>query len=290
MGGKFLLFPQDGLVRVTSPFGMRNGSKHLGVDLASDNKGIDWNLAAADAAVTRVAFQASGAGHWLEARVDFPIDGKPAFVRYYHLKEAPRFYDRTGKPVIKAGDKIKQGEKIGIEGNTGHSFGAHLHFELRLGGNLPQHAVDPVPYLWIPKALPIDKGQLTHIQFKKVKFVEDFKEGKEMIMIKKGDNGVNVTNAQNIFIALGYPLGGYGADGKFGEITDAVTKKFQGDNKLNVDGIIGPETWKQMTKKVSDKAVLSDKAKNLAKQIIALQYVYRERYFAQWAERPFFCE
>ena len=38
---------------------------------------------------------------------------------------------------------VEKGQIIGYEGNTGNSFGAHLHFEVRVGGA----AVSPAPYL-----------------------------------------------------------------------------------------------------------------------------------------------
>ncbi|MCA1640350.1 MAG: peptidoglycan DD-metalloendopeptidase family protein, partial [Acidobacteria bacterium] len=50
--------------------------------------------------------------------------------RYFHLT-------RDGA-LVKIGDKIKQGQLIGLSGNTGQSAGPHLHFDVQqCGPNLP---------------------------------------------------------------------------------------------------------------------------------------------------------
>jgi peptidase M23-like protein len=43
---------------------------------------------------------------------------------------------RQGSVVVKAGDRVKQGNVIGHEGNSGDSFGPHLHYQLQAGPEL----------------------------------------------------------------------------------------------------------------------------------------------------------
>lgn len=53
---------------------------------------------------------------------------------------------------------------------------------------------------------------------------------------------------QEILIAKGYSCGDAGADGDFGDGTLAAVKKFQTDNGLDADGIIGVDTIALLTK------------------------------------------
>ena len=49
----------------------------------------------------------------------------------------------TGSSPLNAGDPIKVGDFIGLVGDTGNSYGAHLHLEIRVGGA----PIDPFPFL-----------------------------------------------------------------------------------------------------------------------------------------------
>ena len=66
--------------------------------------------------------------------------------------------------------------------------------------------------------------------------------------IKLGSKGADVKKAQQLLIAKGYSCGSAGADGDFGAATYNAVKKFQADNGLEADGIVGAKTWAALLK------------------------------------------
>ena len=64
--------------------------------------------------------------------------------------------------------------------------------------------------------------------------------------LRKGDKNGEVKDLQKLLIAHGYDLGKYGADGSFGDKTEAAVKKFQKDNQLVIDGVVGKKTWSKL--------------------------------------------
>ena len=52
-------------------------------------------------------------------------------------------YAHFSKIAVKEGQKVSQGQTVGYGGSTGYATGTHLHFEVRLNGNV----VDPLGYL-----------------------------------------------------------------------------------------------------------------------------------------------
>ena len=66
--------------------------------------------------------------------------------------------------------------------------------------------------------------------------------------IELGSKGSDVKKAQQLLIANGYSCGVAGADGDFGAGTYNAVKKFQADNGLEADGIVGANTWSALLK------------------------------------------
>ena len=113
---------EKGDIRLTSVYGWRivNGQRdfHRGLDLVGSGNVIA--AAAGRVAVsTMITDRANPTWQWGNyVRVD---DDAGRRFYYCHLKS--RF--------VKAGQEIRAGDHIGQIGNTGYSFGAHLHFEVR---------------------------------------------------------------------------------------------------------------------------------------------------------------
>lgn len=64
--------------------------------------------------------------------------------------------------------------------------------------------------------------------------------------LRRGDKGEYVTLLQTQLDRKGYDIGKSGIDGIFGKATEAAVKKFQTDNGLTADGIVGKKTWEAL--------------------------------------------
>lgn len=69
--------------------------------------------------------------------------------------------------------------------------------------------------------------------------------------VRQGDRGIVVRVLQQILVSNGYSLTSKpkirgGIDGVFGSRTGAAVKKFQRDEQLVVDGVVGPQTWSRL--------------------------------------------
>lgn len=128
---------KQGTYTVSSGYGPRWGTIHAGLDFAAP---IGTPIyAAADGVVVegRERYNVGGFGSWIWLDCQEAV-GKD-FI-YGHVKHSGI--------LVRAGDRVRAGQQIGVVGNEGQSTGPHLHFEVwgspgRLGG---AHQ-DPAPYL-----------------------------------------------------------------------------------------------------------------------------------------------
>ena len=78
--------------------------------------------------------------------------------------------------------------------------------------------------------------------------------------LKNGCEGEDVRQLQSGLIRLGYDLGRWGADGDFGDATEAAVRAFQRNQGLSVDGIAGPKTIAALEKALVNAEKAGDKA------------------------------
>jgi murein DD-endopeptidase MepM/ murein hydrolase activator NlpD len=121
--------------KVTSRFGLRSDPKngkdafHSGVDMRGHTG--EKVIATADGVVTKALWN-GGYGKYIE------IDhGNGYTTKFGHLS----------KLLVKRGDKVTRGQKIGTVGNTGRSTGPHLHYEI----SLYDKPVNPAKFMYTKK-------------------------------------------------------------------------------------------------------------------------------------------
>lgn len=112
---------------VTSEWGGRWGRMHEGMDFGA---GTGTPIYASDGG--KVIKANYWSGHGLCVEIDH---GNGVITRYSHCSAVH----------VNIGDLVYQGQHIANVGNTGHSFGSHLHFEVRVNGTSqnPRNYVNP---------------------------------------------------------------------------------------------------------------------------------------------------
>jgi murein DD-endopeptidase MepM/ murein hydrolase activator NlpD len=122
-GSGALIWPVSG--PVVSGYGMRWGRLHAGVDIAVP---AGTAIRAADSGTVVLMGWTGGYGN---------------YTCIQHTSSMSTCYAHQSSYATSSGASVSQGDVIGYVGCTGHCFGDHLHFEVRINGS----PVDPMGYL-----------------------------------------------------------------------------------------------------------------------------------------------
>lgn len=114
------------------------------------HNGIDYRTRFLDSPLGKRYIVAALEGIVREVRWD--IKGYGIHVRIDHPDGGLTIYGHLTKPYVEKGQSVKQGERIGLSGNSGFSSAPHLHFEYRPQGwetskNGYAGAINPLPLL-----------------------------------------------------------------------------------------------------------------------------------------------
>jgi murein DD-endopeptidase MepM/ murein hydrolase activator NlpD len=122
-GSGNFIWPVNG--PVVSPFGMRWGRLHAGIDIAVP---------------TGTPIRAAGSG---QVAIAGWMGGYGNYTCIQHGGGVATCYGHQSSIGVSVGQSVTQGQLIGASGCTGHCFGPHVHFEVRVNGT----PVDPMGYL-----------------------------------------------------------------------------------------------------------------------------------------------
>ncbi|MFM7813118.1 MAG: peptidoglycan DD-metalloendopeptidase family protein [Flavobacteriales bacterium] len=143
------VYPTPGVL--TSPFGPRWGRMHYGLDI---------DLETGDA--VSAAFEGM-------VRISQHHDSYGNVVVIRHNNGLETLYAHLSERSVYPGDHVEAGDIIGLGGNTGRSYGSHLHFEIRFLGEAidPSYVVDPHKRKLKMSEFVLDKGHFKHVNVDK---------------------------------------------------------------------------------------------------------------------------
>lgn len=156
---------------VTSGFGPRWRRQHCGIDI---------DLETGDS--VRSAFEGT-----VRIARKSPSFGNVVMIR--HKNGLETIYAHLSKLEVVPGQHVESGDLIGLGGNTGHSFGSHLHFEVRYKGYPfdPSKIISFEDFCLSAKEITITKETFDYLNRKK-NFASSKGGRTKYYKVRKGDN------------------------------------------------------------------------------------------------------
>lgn len=171
-----------------------------GVDVVKAPGTIDYITAHSDGTVIKIMTGMTN------MEQDSEHMGYGNYVMILHKNNVVTLYAHLQTVMVKIGANVKAGDSIGIMGNTGRSFGDHLHFELRRYYETPQfkslHDVrkyewlDPTPYLNASIPFPIPATPIKPVENRYKVKVGDVQKGAYTSL----DNAIKYADSINGYV------------------------------------------------------------------------------------------
>lgn len=145
--GELFVFPTPEISRLTSHFGPRRRRFHYGVDLAMPT---GEPIYAAFDGVVRFSKYNRSYGN---------------LIVIHHSNGLETYYAHLSKRHVTPGTQVRAGDIIGLCGNTGRSYGSHLHFEIRYEGNAmnPENVIDCTTRTLLSPTLTLTKDSFRKV-------------------------------------------------------------------------------------------------------------------------------
>lgn len=266
--------------RITSPYGVRNGVMHNGVDIGWTKPESENNIYAN--CKGNVIQTVKGKGNTYGTS----DHGYGNYVLVRHDNGFTSLYAHLDKVYVSNGQTVDENTIVGVMGNTGYSAGRHLHFEVKNNQGIK---IDPTPYL--SKAISDTSSQPVPSQNSTVKTIQQtlnaryntnlvvdgifgpatkkgLVKGLQTELNRQFNKGLVVdgifgpaTKNACVIVRLGHSgnitwliqamlnIKGYGTnglDGIFGSGTQNAVRQYQKDCRITSDGIVGPQTFEKL--------------------------------------------
>lgn len=125
--------------RVTSGYRLPDRPDHNGLDIVGDDsKDVLCPVSGTVKSSTIIMDKSNSTWEWGN------------YVRVDDAQGNRLFFCHLDSRAVSVGQKVNPGDRLGVMGNTGYSFGAHTHFEVRKSDG--RTTLDPAAYLGIPNA------------------------------------------------------------------------------------------------------------------------------------------
>ena len=125
--------------RVTSGYRLPDRPGHNGLDIVGDDStDVLCPVAGTVKSSTMITNKNDSTWEWGN------------YVRVDDAQGNRLFFCHLDSRAVSVGQKVNPGDRLGVMGNTGYSFGAHTHFEVRKSDG--RTTIDPAAYLGIPNA------------------------------------------------------------------------------------------------------------------------------------------
>lgn len=119
------IWPVPGIISQPYNNGSSPESRHEGVDIIAENNALVMSAAR---------------GIVIQSGQDRDLG---RYVKIDHAFHVQTLYAHLSRAFVQVGDRVDKGTTLGTVGNSGNSFGPHLHYEIQVKGK----SVDPQLYL-----------------------------------------------------------------------------------------------------------------------------------------------
>jgi len=202
-GADWMIPPVKHKVRLAGTFGeLRNNHFHTGVDIKSSNgMAGDQVLAVADGFISRIKISSTGYGNALY--IDHPNGLTTVYAHLKSLEVGIADFLDSCQYAMQSFEidtllppnliKVEQGQQIGIMGNSGRSYGPHLHFEIR-------ETKSEVPFNPLAHGVKITDDVAPQVNYVTLNYLDNeyHKQGSQKISLQKNGNHYTPSKSNTI--------------------------------------------------------------------------------------------